>query len=51
MIMALIRKNTNTVTDVKAGKEIGDDMWSTLLAKDRIMDIESLNSLGRIKVT
>lgn len=40
-IMAPIWKDTKTATEVKAGKEIGDDLWSTLLAKDRIMDIES----------
>lgn len=39
--MALIWKDTKTATEAKAGKEIGDDMWSAVLAKDRIMDIES----------
>lgn len=38
--MALICKATKNVTEISStGKEIRDDMWSTILPKDRIMDI------------
>lgn len=39
-IMALICKATKNATEISSmGKEIRDDMWSTILPKDRIMDI------------
>lgn len=55
--MALIWKATKNTTEIKAGKEIRDDVWSATLPKARLEDILArficavLLSAGPQKVT
>lgn len=55
--MALVQKATKNTTEIRAGKEIRDDMRSSILCKGRIVDILArficavLLSVGPQKVT